>query len=46
MPDPFLIISAGNARFRSRDLLELVDLIQRMRNAGLACDNTGKGVDV
>lgn len=45
-PDPFLIMSAGNARFRPRDLLELVDLIQLMRNAGAATDGTGERGDV
>ena len=45
-PDPFLIVSAGNARFRPRDLLELVDLIQRMRNAGPGSHGTGGGDDV
>lgn len=45
-PDPFLIVSAGNVRFRPRDLLELVDLIQRMRNAGPASNDTGEGGDV
>jgi hypothetical protein len=43
MPDPFLIISAGNARFRLRDLLELVNLIQRMRNAGPLSNDTAEG---
>ena len=45
-PDPFLIASAGNARFRLQDLLELVDLIQRMRNAGPTSSSTGEGGDV
>jgi hypothetical protein len=45
-PDPFLIVSAGKARFRPRDLLELVDLIQRMRRAGPASKNMGEGGDV
>jgi hypothetical protein len=45
-PDPFLIFSAGNARFRPRDLLELVDLIQRMRHTGSASNALDKGDDV
>jgi len=42
-PDLFLVVSAGKARFRPRDLLELVDLIQRMRNAESTSNDTGKG---
>jgi hypothetical protein len=45
-PDPFLTLSNRKARFRPRDLLELVDLIQRMRNAGPATDDAGEGGDV
>jgi Family of unknown function (DUF5372) len=33
VPDPFLVISNRKARFRPRDLLELVDLIDRIRQA-------------
>jgi hypothetical protein len=42
-PDPFLIVSAGKARFRPRDLLELVAMIQRMRNAGPTSNDSGEG---
>jgi hypothetical protein len=45
-PDPFLIVSAGKARFRPRDLLELVDLIQRIRNAGPACNGANERGDM
>jgi hypothetical protein len=45
-PDPFLIVSAGNARFRLRDLVELVDLIQRMRNSGPAFNDTAEEGDM
>jgi hypothetical protein len=45
-PDPFLIVSAGKARFRPRDLLELVDLIQRLRNTDSASNAPDKGGNV
>jgi hypothetical protein len=45
-PDPLLIVSAGKARFRLQDLLELVDLIQRMRNTGPPSHDTVEGGNV
>lgn len=36
VPDPFLVVSNRKARFRPRDLLELADLINRLRQTALA----------
>jgi hypothetical protein len=40
------MLSNRKSFFRPWDLLELVDLIQRMRNAGPATNDTGEGGDM
>jgi hypothetical protein len=42
VPDPFLVVSNRKAHFRPRDLLELVDLIDRLRRA----EGTGERSDM